>query len=133
MLVLIVPRAFLVSPIPLNVCVAVYVVAVSGVTAYAHEAVDPLVVTNFPEFPVCAGRADENAVLATNAVVAICVELVPTEAVGADGIPVNVGDAIGALVDTEFRSDAVAVTAVIPRFGNCVANAVLMPRMWSSP
>lgn len=44
-------------------------------------------------FPIDGGAA---RVLATNAVVAICVVFVPVEAVGAAGVPVKVGDASSA-------------------------------------
>lgn len=73
----------------------------------------------------CPGRALENDVAATNAVVAICVVLVPTAAVGAAGVPVNVGDAIGAFAVTVFRSECVTVTAP-ETFGNVVLIADLM-------
>ena len=64
-----------------------------------QDAVVPSVVTIFPLFPVCAGKALEKPVAATKAVVAICVVLVPADAVGAVGVPVNAGDSSGA-----FRS-----------------------------
>ena len=51
-----------------------------------------------PERPVPAESVavEGTKLLATNAVVAICVVFVATAAVGAVGAPVNVGDAIGA-------------------------------------
>ena len=61
-----------------------------------HDALVPSVVMNLPAFPDCPGSAVDSPVAATNAVVAICVVLVPTVAVGAVGVPVNVGLASGA-------------------------------------
>lgn len=58
----------------------------------------PSVVTNLPAFPVCPGRALENAVVVTNAVVASCVVLVPNVAVGAVGVPVKAGLTVSASV-----------------------------------
>ncbi|AQW29133.1 hypothetical protein B0B51_03290 [blood disease bacterium A2-HR MARDI] len=72
--------------------VALLVDRLAGVAA-------PVVVSvvNLPVFavvlPIAGGEA---RVLATNAVVASCVVLVPVAAVGAPGAPVKVGEASGA-------------------------------------
>jgi hypothetical protein len=52
---------------------------------------------------------DNETAAATNAVVAICVVLVPAEAVGAAGVPVNVGLLLSDLDDI---ADAMAVNSV---------------------
>ena len=48
--------------------------------------------------------------LVTNAVVASCVLLTVLAAVGADGVPVNAGDAIGAKYAVSFPSNVSAST-----------------------
>ena len=60
-------------------------------TRDCHDAVLPFVVTTFPALPVCVGSAADMATSLTNSVVAICVVSVPDAAVGAIGVPVNVG------------------------------------------
>jgi hypothetical protein len=108
----------------------------------------PSVPKNFPAFPVCPGSTavmPEAAKMdaATCAVVAICVVLVPAAAVGAAGVPVNVGEAVGALVSicvwiadvtpaTWLSSVCVAVTAPVT-FGNVAFTVLLIKRRWSSP
>lgn len=57
---------------------------------------DPFVVTSSPAAPTWPGSAEFMAMAETNAVVASCAVLVPGEAVGAVGMPVNAGLAIGA-------------------------------------
>jgi hypothetical protein len=42
----------------------------------------------------------------TNAVVAICVLLVPTDAVGVVGVPVNAGDSLNTLLPLPVTTDA---------------------------
>ena len=51
---------------------------------------------------VASGVADPPTIDETNSVVAICVVLVPAAAVGAEGIPVNVGEAMVALNAISF-------------------------------
>src|SRR5215472_17974441 len=72
----------------------------------------------------------------TKAVVAICVVLVPTVAVGASGMPVKLGDAIGAapssvITCATVRSAAFAVAPVLLPFSVlvaiCAASALVMP------
>lgn len=54
--------------------------------------------------PVKVGEASgafNKSTMVTNSVVAICVEFVPGAAVGADGTPVNVGEADKTTLDVE--------------------------------
>jgi hypothetical protein len=57
--------------------------------------------------------ADDAAVVA-KAVVAICVVLVPPAAVGAAGVPVNVGDAVSALVEIAVAMLLYSVSISVP-------------------
>jgi hypothetical protein len=50
----------------------------------------------------------------TNAVVAICVVLVVLDAVGAAGVPVNVGDAVSALVEIAVAMLLYSVSISVP-------------------
>ena len=62
-----------------------------------------------PALPDCPGNADDKPCATTNAVVAICVVVVPGEAVGAAGVPVNVGLASGAKPDIDAPPGIVTV------------------------
>ncbi|MNY51276.1 hypothetical protein D3C86_1868500 [compost metagenome] len=68
---------------------------------------------------VASGTAAVVMASVTNAVVAICVVFVPAVAVGANGVPVRVGDARSAfstkpVVNTPSAAVALAISAVKP-------------------
>jgi hypothetical protein len=77
----------------------------------------------------------------TNAVVAICVVVVPVVAVGATGVPVKIGEASGANplltnVDNEILpvAPATAVTAANPKYnGNHVTVGVFCEQIFNAP
>ena len=78
--------------------------------------------------PVTLVALPEATALVTNAVVATCVVLSPAVAVGAKGVPVNVGDAKGA-----FASKAVCKPLVLAIDNAPSAIAVALPTLVTTP
>ena len=79
------------------------------VAAHTQDTVEvPSVVISLPPLPACAGRVAAATVPATKAVVARTVELSPIVAVGAAGVPVNVG-----LARFAFSANPLATNAVV--------------------
>ena len=121
---------------PVGAAVWAKSIAVPGAKGSTHDALVPSVVMNLPAFPDCPGSAVDSPVAATNAVVAICVVLVPTVAVGAVGVPVNVGLASGAkpaidapdgIVTVPVNvGDAMGALAAVSA-SNCVCIALVTP------
>ena len=117
---------------PVGAAVWAKSIAVPGAKGSTHDALVPSVVMNLPAFPDCPGSAVDSPVAATNAVVAICVVLVPTVAVGAVGVPVNVGLASGAKPAIDAPDGIVTVPvnvgdAMGALASNCVCIALVTP------
>ena len=103
---------------------------VSGIASIALREAEPCVVL---AGQVSVGRRDYTGIgvaaaawASTNAVVAICVVLVSTAAVGATGVPVSVGDALDALDPTAASAYAVVAIFVLLSLADCVG-AVGLP------
>ena len=106
---------------PLNDCTPIFVIVTAPV---APDTEIPVPATaadtpcTDPVLPLNAVTVSATISFCTNAVVAICVVFVPRAAVGAAGVPVNVGDAssahdAAAVLPSEDALDAVPVSAAV--------------------